>query len=119
MRRALMTSLETGLNVPIVCLPDLRERMSYKNTWVHSKKTISEMFPTVNVEMLQDDYWFLKCLRNKELRDELVQLCESSPGDEFEVLKKWMLDREGTIEDQPKGFTEIPTEFIIRMSELK
>lgn len=119
MRRALMTSLETGLNVPIVCLPDLRERMSYKNTWVNSKKTISEMFPTVNVEMLNDDYWFLKCLRNVELRDELVKLCESSPDDEFEVLKKWMLDREGIIGDQPKGFTEIPSEFIIRMSELK
>jgi broad specificity phosphatase PhoE len=40
MRRAIMTSLETGLDVPIVCLPDLRERMSYKNTWVHSKKAI-------------------------------------------------------------------------------
>ena len=78
MRRAVMTSIETGLEVPIVCLPDLRERMSYKNTWCHSKQAIKEMFPIVDVNHLDDEYWFLKCLRNAPLREELVQMCKSS-----------------------------------------
>jgi len=59
MRRAVMTALETGLQVPIVCLPDLRERMSYKNTWCHSKEQIKKMFPSVDVSLLNDEYWFL------------------------------------------------------------
>ena len=114
-----MTALETGLEVPIVCLPDLRERMSYKNTWVHSKKDIHEMFPTVNVDLLEDDYWYLKCLRNATLREELISLCQSSDKGDFEALKAWMLNRPGEDGVKPRGFTEIPQEFEARVLEVK
>ena len=119
MRRAVITSIETGLKVPILCLPDLRERMSYKNTWCHSKQAIKEMFPAVSVDLLDDEYWFLKCLRNSPLRQELVDLCKQSQGDDFEVLKAWMLGRPGEDGIKPKGFTEVPEEFEARVLEVK
>jgi broad specificity phosphatase PhoE len=77
------------------------------------------MFPTVNVELLEDEYWFLKCLRNASLREELISLCKSSHCGDFEALKAWMLSRPGEDGLKPRGFTEVPDEFEERVKEVK
>ena len=77
------------------------------------------MFPTVNVEQLEDEYWFLKNMRNTPLRQELIDLCKSSHQSDFEALKAWMLSRPGEDGVQPRGFTEVPEEFEARVVDLK
>lgn len=85
--------------------------MSYKNTWVHSKQAIHWMFPTVNVDLLDEEYWYLKTLRNAPLREELITLCNESKISDFETLKAWILSRPGEDGVKPRGFTEVPEEF--------
>lgn len=40
MRRAIHTAITLDLGVPIKCYADLRERMSFKNTWANSKSSL-------------------------------------------------------------------------------
>ena len=68
MRRALQTACELNLGVPIVCVPLLRERITLKNTWAHSRSALEHQFPDNNIVFdALEDFWFLRTLGNKEL----------------------------------------------------
>ena len=65
-RRTLETAIELDLGVPIICVPNLRETMTFKNTWAHSKKYLKETYTNelVDFSELDDDFWFLKTSQN-------------------------------------------------------
>ena len=76
------------------------------------------MFPTVNVDRLVDDYWYLKCLRNEKRSATLVDVCINA-DDKFEALKSWMMTRYETDTGLPKGINESNAEFETRIREVK